>query len=72
MLYWRSPTRVSGMTDTPKPCGHPGCNAMGTVLLPGDVDDQWLCRPHLNELVREKLEAVQYGDGLQNFRGHGG
>jgi hypothetical protein len=45
---------------------------MGTVLLPGDVEDQWLCRPHLNELVRENLEAAQYGDGLQNFRGHGG
>jgi len=57
------------MTDDPKPCSHPDCTAMGTVLLPGDVVDQWLCRPHLNELVRENLEAVQVE---QNFRAHGG
>ena len=60
------------MTDDPKPCSHPDCNAMGTVLLPGDVEDQWLCRPHLNEVVREKLDEEQYGDGLQSFRDHGG
>lgn len=56
------------MTGTPKPCAHPGCTAMGTVLLPGDVDDQWLCRQHLNELVRENLEAVHDEDDLQAFR----
>ena len=57
------------MTDDPKPCSHPDCTAVGTVLLPGDVEDQWLCRPHLNEVVRENLEAVQVE---QNFRDHGG
>jgi hypothetical protein len=58
------------MTATPKPCSHPGCDAMGTVLLPGDADDQWLCRQHLNERVyinRETVAATPAQDQLQDL-----
>jgi hypothetical protein len=41
-----------------------GCNAMEVVLLPGDVDDRWLCRHH-DEMVygnRENLAVTPASD----------
>ena len=47
----------TAMTDTPKPCSHPGCGNVGLMALPtGEV----LCQQHFNWMVngnRTNLDA---------------
>ena len=61
------------MTDTPKPCSHPGCGNIGLKALPtGEV----LCQQHFNWMVNgnhTNLDAdAEAQEELKDFRKGGG